>query len=116
MHRTLLIGLLLSTQVFAFGQVIPFTSARWGWDLGSGEVVSYQGKESLLLKNDVAYIRDSEFVNGIIEFDINFATARGFMGAVWNPGLSGREKLPAFWYQYCINYMDDPVFAKVIDQ
>lgn len=81
MHCTLLIGLLFSSQVFAFGQVIPFTSARW--DLGSGEIVSYQGKESLFLKNEVAYIRDSEFVNGIIEFDINFAAERGFMGAVW---------------------------------
>jgi hypothetical protein len=52
-------------------------------EAAENKLVNYLNKESLFLKGGIAYIKDSEFLNGIIEFDIAFNQERGFVGAVW---------------------------------
>lgn len=67
----------------ASAQPIPFDSERWEISGAEHEVVMYQGKQSVYLKGASAALSDVSFTTGIIEFDINFSDARGFMGAFW---------------------------------
>jgi hypothetical protein len=64
-------------------QSIPFNSARWEFDAGEYKIGNYFGKEGVFLKDGSAIVKDSEFKNGIIEFDIAVTDKRGFMGVVW---------------------------------
>jgi membrane dipeptidase len=62
---------------------IPFDSDRWDIEAEEFRVEDYLGQKSLYLKGGSALIKDTDFTNGIIEFDIAFTGERGFMGAVW---------------------------------
>lgn len=76
---------LLSMLAFAatvYPQV-PFDSDRWEIKAAESRVLEHMGRRSLYLKGGVAAVRNSQFTDGVIEFDISFAEARGFMGAVW---------------------------------
>ena len=64
-------------------QTIPFDSERWQIDARESRVETYKGRQSLYLKGGVAWITDDEFTNGIVEFDVAFSGARGFMGGLW---------------------------------
>lgn len=74
---------LLFLAAAARAQVVPFDSGRWEIEANESKVVDYMGRRSLYLKGGVAAVRDSQFTDGIIEFDMAFNEARGFMGAVW---------------------------------
>ncbi len=63
-------------------QVIAFDSERWEIDARESRVEMYKGRQSLYIKGGVAWIDDA-FTNGIIEFDVSFSGARGFMGGIW---------------------------------
>jgi hypothetical protein len=52
-------------------------------DAQDKKIEEYAGKQSLYLKNGMAYLKDVAFTNGIIEFDINFGKQRGFMGVMF---------------------------------
>jgi hypothetical protein len=62
---------------------VSFDSARWEIEAAESRVVDHLGRRSLFLKSGIATVKDSDFTDGIIEFDIAFAAERGFMGAVW---------------------------------
>ena len=64
-------------------EIIPFDSDRWEIAASQNKLEDYLGQKSLFLKGGKAYIKDSNFVDGILEFDIAFGQERGFMGAVW---------------------------------
>lgn len=64
-------------------QTIGFDSNRWQIDAKESRVEEYLGRQSLLLKGGLALIKDSKFLNGVIEFDIAFSPERTFVGAVW---------------------------------
>ncbi|MGA0198184.1 MAG: family 16 glycoside hydrolase [Prochlorotrichaceae cyanobacterium] len=64
-------------------QVIPFDSDRWEINAEESEVKPYLGETALFLKGGFATLKDANFTNGIIEFDIAFSDERGFMGVVW---------------------------------
>ena len=64
-------------------QMIPFDSDRWEITAKESRVENYLGQKSLLLKGGFAVVKDSEFTDGIIEFDIAFTGERGFMGGLW---------------------------------
>lgn len=74
---------LLCPAVKAYAQTVPFDSARWEIEAKESRVVDYLGRRSLYLKGGVAALKDSQFTDGVIEFDIAFTKERGFMGAVW---------------------------------
>lgn len=61
----------------------PFDTVRWDLEAIESRVEEYLGQESLYLKGGIVVVKDSDFLNGIIEYDISFSGERGFMGAVW---------------------------------
>lgn len=63
-------------------QTIPFNSENWEINAQEYKFENYLGKESLFL-NGSALVKNSNFTNGIIEFDIAVTGERGFMGALW---------------------------------
>lgn len=67
----------------ARADTVSFQSNRWHIDAEESRVEPYMGQTSLYLKNGLAYVIDSEFDNGTIEFDIAFSRERGFTGGVW---------------------------------
>lgn len=67
----------------AYSQVIPFDSNRWDIQAKEGRMTDHLGRKSLLLQGGSAVVKDSQFTDGIIEFDIAFSEERGFMGAIW---------------------------------
>ncbi len=76
--------------VLAFGfalplhaQTIPFDSDRWEFDARESRVEEYLGRQSLFLKGGLALVKDSKFLNGVVEFDIAFSPERTFVGTVW---------------------------------
>ncbi|HXI01732.1 MAG TPA: hypothetical protein VNI57_01020, partial [Candidatus Saccharimonadales bacterium] len=64
-------------------QSVEFTSPRWEIRGGEARVEQHLGRESLYLKGGTVTLRDVDFLNGVIEFDIAVTGKRGFVGAVW---------------------------------
>lgn len=65
------------------GQIIPFSSDRWEITGEDSRTADYLGRKSLFLKEGFAVVNDSEFTDGIIEYDVAFGPQRGFPGVVW---------------------------------
>ncbi|NNE67368.1 MAG: hypothetical protein HKN33_12445, partial [Pyrinomonadaceae bacterium] len=76
---------IVSTSVVVAAQSIPFNSDSDRWDIKAREskITNYLGRDSLMLKGGQAIVKDSDFEDGTIEFDIAFSGARGFMGGAW---------------------------------
>jgi hypothetical protein len=77
---------LLSALVFTAttrAQAVPFEADRWDIQARESKVVDHLGRQSLYLKAGVAAVKNSQFTDGVIEFDLAFTGERGFMGAVW---------------------------------
>jgi len=91
--RNYLLGLLLiifvavascqQSSSVASDQIIPFDSEGWEFKADESKIEEYLGQESLLLNGGYALVKDSEFTDGIIEYDIAFEEKVGFMGAFW---------------------------------
>ena len=73
--------LMWSTRVDC--QTIPFDSDRWDIKARESKTVEHLGRQALYLKGGLATIKDSNFLDGVIDFDIAFSSERGFMGGVW---------------------------------
>jgi sugar lactone lactonase YvrE len=69
------ISLLFSTNAFAQKDVMPFNSENW--QIFSGKVEEHSGRQSL---TGSAMLKDVEFENGIIEFDISVTGQRSYPG------------------------------------
>jgi hypothetical protein len=80
---TCLAAIWLFVPVNAYSQVVPFDSDRWEIRAQESRVTDHLGRKSLFLKGGIAAVKDSQFTDGVIEFDIAFSEERGFMGAVW---------------------------------
>ena len=78
----MLTGCYQSSSV-ASNEIIPFDSNLWEIEASESRVEDYLGENSLFLKGGFATIKDSEFTDGIIEYDIAFGEQRGFLGHVW---------------------------------
>jgi hypothetical protein len=76
----LLVGALLPSL---HAEIIPFDSPRWEIPPNAARVEDYLGQKSLSLKGGVAYLKDVDFTDGIIEFDVAFRSGRGFFGGVF---------------------------------
>lgn len=75
--------MLLFFQSWGQAEVISFDSPRWSLPEGASKVEEYLGQKSLYLFGGMAYLKDVEFTDGIIEFDVAFSKKRGFFGAVF---------------------------------
>ena len=64
-------------------EIIPFDSDRWEITASQSKIENYLGQKSLFFQGGLAIIKDSEFTDGIIEYDVALDQVRSFMGAVW---------------------------------
>jgi len=80
-----IIGVLVFAVIpFAHSESIPVDSDKWEFHAQETKVENYLGKKSLYLsKGGSALVKDSQFTNGIIEYDVAFTQKRGFAGVVW---------------------------------
>jgi len=86
MRNSILITVCLSVFLIdatAKSQTVPFSPERWEIRAEEGHITDHLGRQSLFLKGGLAMVKDSQFTDGIIEFDIAFTVERGFMGAIW---------------------------------
>lgn len=67
----------------AGAETVPFSSGRWEIRGAESRLEPYLGRESLYLKGGIAWLKDVELLNGVIEFDVAVTGERGFMGALW---------------------------------
>jgi hypothetical protein len=75
-----LLFILLCCQTVAYAQIVPFTSDRWKFETKDYSLVTYKGKEALLLKKNSALLEGADFENGVIEYDMAFPQSRAFIG------------------------------------
>ncbi len=81
--NVMILSLIIIFNSMVFAQVIPFNSDRWEITARITKQEKFMEKDSLFLQGGIAFIKDSNFKNGIIEYDVNFENRRGFNGAVW---------------------------------
>lgn len=73
----------LSLNLFAGSNHAPFGEADWKIDAAEHEIVDFKGRKSLKIKGGVAWLKDVQFEDGIIEFDLYSTGDRGFFGGIW---------------------------------
>jgi len=66
-----------------YAQTVPFDSGRWEIKAKESRIEKHLGKMSLFLKGGKAIVKDSQFSDGIIEYDVAFDGKRGFNGVMW---------------------------------
>jgi sugar lactone lactonase YvrE len=86
-----LAGVVGQADVSAQTIAVPFDTASW--DLSRGEVQEHLGRPAL---QGVATLKDVEFQNGVIEFDIAVREARAY------PGIDFRIQSPGDYEQFYI--------------
>jgi len=62
---------------------IAFTDPAWKFQAKEAQIVSYKGREALRLENGQAFLEDSDFLNGVIEYDVYMEGQRGFPGVIF---------------------------------
>ncbi len=86
MRQTCILGFLClmhCASLVVAAEKIPFDSSRWTVEADSSLTEQYRGKTALLIKGGLAIVEDSDFINGVIEFDIAFPPGRNFVGVVF---------------------------------
>jgi len=68
---------------YCYSQNVPFDSDKWEISSKGSKVETYLGKESILLQQGLAIVKDAQLMNGTIEYDVAFSNEIGFMGVVW---------------------------------
>ena len=101
-----IIGLLIiGFPLIAFAQTIPFDSPQWDVTAETFETGTYFGKKGVFIKDGGAYLKDAQFLNGIIEFDIAVTGERGFMGVQWR--VVDRKNSEEFYIRPHLSGMPD---------
>jgi hypothetical protein len=67
----------------AAAESVPFDSDRWTIQAEESRVEEHLGQRSLFLRGGAAWVKDSRFTDGVIEYDIAFTGERGFMAVMW---------------------------------
>lgn len=80
---------------FTHAETVPFDSPRWVKQPNTYRLEDYLGQKSLYLKGGTAYLKDVNFTNGIIEFDVAFSRERGFFGAIFR--MQDKENYEEFY-------------------
>lgn len=65
----------------AMAEPVPFSDQRWDITGAEFRIEQIDGVEALFLQSGTAFLKDADFHNGIIEFDIMTNGGRGFSGA-----------------------------------
>jgi len=68
---------------FLQAQKVPFDDPKWVFEGGNSIIENFMGENSIYLQNGIAYLKNEEFKNGIIEFDIYFSERVSFAGVIF---------------------------------
>ena len=82
----------------ANGQVmtqVPFDSSIWNTENAELIHTTFQGRKAVLLNKGGIYLKDIEFLNGVIEVDINISNRRNFPGVIFR--MTGRGNYEHFY-------------------
>ena len=71
----------------------PFDASAWAISAAEWRVEPYRGRTALLLREGAAWLRDSRFENGTIEFDIAFSETSGFPGIAFRAASHSDHEL-----------------------
>lgn len=93
MKSALLLALTLAVPAAA--DLVPFDSGRWEIEAKESRVVEHLGRRSLFIRGGSAVVKDSVFLDGVIEYDLAITRERGFMGAFWR--MQDRENYEEFY-------------------
>jgi len=80
---TLAATLWVASLSHALGASVPLEPERWVVHAEQHAFEEHLGRPSLFLQDGIAWVKDSELLNGVIEFDIAFSGERGFDGVAW---------------------------------
>ena len=81
----LLLGVLISIKSEA-QETIPFDTLNWNINAQGFVLENFKGKDAIYLHNGAISLKNTEFLNGTIEYDIYITERRGF------PGINFRKK------------------------
>ncbi|KAA1245580.1 family 16 glycoside hydrolase [Aquimarina sp. RZ0] len=79
----LIVWILLS--IFCFQKInaqnsIPLDTLHWEINAQSYKLENYKGKDAIYIKQGLAFLKDTKFLNGTIEFDVYLTEQQGFPG------------------------------------
>jgi hypothetical protein len=83
MKNILFASFILLSTFEAYSDPVPFDSDRWEMQAKESKVMNHLDRKALYLKSGIATVKDSQFTDGIIEFDVAFSNERAFIGAFW---------------------------------
>ncbi len=64
-------------------RAVPFDSGLWKWSATGHRIEEHLGRQSLYLRDGVAWVDGARFADGAIDFDMAFTGERGFVGGIW---------------------------------
>lgn len=74
-----MLSAVMSTCVWA-GEVIPFNKDNWDIQAKAHVLERYKGKDAIYLQDGRAFLKNTTFLNGTIEFDIYLTPRQSFPG------------------------------------
>ncbi len=82
MIRAILITLLsvVSIQNLSAQRTIPLDTIHWQINAQTYNFENYKGKDAIYMRGGLAILKDTEFLNGTIEFDVFLTERQGFPG------------------------------------
>ena len=80
----------------------PFDSSTWDIHAAEWRVEPYRGRSALFLRDGAAWLKDSRFQNGIIEFDVVFSDVNGFPGIAFRAATHSDFEL--FYLRQALGY------------
>ena len=92
MKKAILTLLGIATAVIATAQMIPIDTANWDINANAYVIERYQGKEAIYLQGGSITLKDTEFLNGTIEYDIYLREVRGFPGVHFRAQEDGNSE------------------------
>ncbi len=81
----------LTMLTHLFCQSIPFNTDQWEINAQAYLLDAYKGEQSIYLKNGRAWLKEVDFQNGIIEFDILMEERRSFSGVIFRIEQEGQH-------------------------
>jgi hypothetical protein len=81
------IGLLCALSASTSAELVPFSTDTWEFNNNAAITIGeFQGKSDVLsISNGIALVKDSDFTNGIIEYDVyNGSTGTEYAGPIWH--------------------------------
>lgn len=82
----------LSAQINA-----PFDTINWDIRAQKYALKTYKGQDALFMQGGIAILRDAQFKNGVIEWDMAFPKERGFTGVRFR--MQDRRNLEEFYFR-----------------